>query len=84
MLKVKRALQILDDYWLNIAAAIYVAEHVVLSLMPNFVISMLGDVRIECKVAIKEFARKEIQRKRPARLIFYDAKGGVGGSGIAA
>ncbi|MCJ1445725.1 MAG: hypothetical protein MMC23_006230 [Stictis urceolatum] len=80
----KRALQILDSHRLNIAAAIHGAEHAILSLMPNFVISLPGDVRTECKVAIKEFARKESQRKRPARLTFYDAKGGAGGSGIAA
>ena len=55
-----------------------------LSLMPNFVVSMPGDVRTECKNALKEFAKKESQRKRPARLTFYDAKGGASGSGIAA
>ena len=80
----KRALEILNSRRLNIAAAIHAAEHAVLSLMPNFVISMPGDVRTECKVAIKEFAKKESSRKRPARLTFYDAKGGAGGSGIAA
>ncbi|KAI7696426.1 hypothetical protein KC353_g17535, partial [Hortaea werneckii] len=46
--------------------------------------SMPGDVKTECKVAIKEFAKKETSRKRPARLTFYDAKGGQHGSGIAA
>jgi DEAD/DEAH box helicase domain-containing protein len=45
---------------------------------------MPGDVRTECKVAVKEFAKKETSRKRPARLTFYDAKGGQSGSGIAA
>ena len=79
----KRALEILQSRRLNLAAAIHAAEHAVLSLMPNFVISMPGDVRTECKVALKEFAKKESQRKRPARLTFYDAKGGAGGSGIA-
>ena len=29
----------------------------------------------ECKVAIKEFAKKPTKRKRPARLTFYDSKG---------
>ncbi|OCK76545.1 P-loop containing nucleoside triphosphate hydrolase protein [Lepidopterella palustris CBS 459.81] len=79
----KSALEILDSRRLNIAAAIHAAEHAVLSLMPNFVISMPGDVRTECKVAIKEFAKKPTSRKRPARLTFYDAKGGAGGSGIS-
>jgi DEAD/DEAH box helicase domain-containing protein len=52
--------------------------------MPQYVISMPGDMRTECKNALKEFAKRETQRKRPARLTFYDAKGGAGGSGIAA
>ena len=79
----RRALEILTERRLNVAAAIHAAEHAILSLMPNFVISMPGDVRTECKVAIKEFAKKETQRKRPARLTFYDAKGGAAGSGIS-
>ena len=80
----KAALEILKSRRLNVAGAIHAAEHAMLSLMPNFVISMPGDVRTECKNALKEFAKKETQRKRPARLTFYDAKGGAGGSGIAA
>lgn len=79
----KPALRILDSRRLNIAAAIHAAEHAVLSLMPHFVISMPGDIRTECKVAIKEFATRPTSRKRPARLTFYDAKGGAGGSGIS-
>ncbi|KAL5403276.1 hypothetical protein PMIN03_009981 [Paraphaeosphaeria minitans] len=79
----KTALDILNERRLNVAAAIHAAEHAVLSLMPNYVISMPGDVRTECKVAIKEFAKRETQRKRPARLTFYDAKGGASGSGIS-
>ncbi|TLD31185.1 hypothetical protein PspLS_02849 [Pyricularia sp. CBS 133598] len=78
----RRALEILDSRRLNAAAAIHAAEHCVMSLVPNFVISMPGDVRTECKNSLKEFARKETSRKRPARLTFYDAKGGAGGSGI--
>lgn len=80
----KRALEILRSRRLNLAAGIHAAEHAILSLVPLFTISMPGDVRTECKVAIKEFAKKESSRKRPARLTFYDAKGGAGGSGIAA
>jgi DEAD/DEAH box helicase domain-containing protein len=78
----RTALEILTEKRLNIAAAIHAAEHAILSLMPNFVISMPGDVRTECKLSIKEFAKKETSRKRPARLTFYDAKGGATGSGI--
>lgn len=78
------ALVILKEKRLNLAAGIHAAEHAVMSLMPQFVVSMPGDVRTECKNALKEFAKKETQRKRPARLTFYDAKGGAAGSGIAA
>jgi len=80
----KAAVEILNSRRLNVAGAIHAAEHAILSLMPNFVISMPGDVKTECKVAIKEFAKKETSRKRPARLTFYDSKGGQHGSGIAA
>ena len=80
----KSAVDILNSRRLNLAGAIHAAEHAILSLMPNFVISMPGDVKTECKVAIKEFAKKATTRKRPARLTFYDDKGGQHGSGIAA
>lgn len=79
----KAALQILNSRRINVAGAIHAAEHAMLSLMPQYVISMPGDVRTECKNALKEFAKKETSRKRPARLTFYDAKGGAGGSGIS-
>ncbi|KAJ4313027.1 ATP-dependent 3'-5' DNA helicase [Neodidymelliopsis sp. IMI 364377] len=79
----KSAMDILKSRRLNIAAGIHAAEHSVLSLMPNYVMSMPGDVRTECKFTIKEFAKKETQRKRPARLTFYDTKGGASGSGIS-
>lgn len=79
----KRALEILVERRLHVAGAIHAAEHAIMSLMPNFVISMPGDVRTECKVGLKEFAQKETSRKRPARLTFYDAKGGASGSGIS-
>ena len=78
----RHALEILQERRLNVAAAIHAAEHAVMSLLPTFVISMPDDVRTECKVALKEFAKNESQRKRPARITFYDAKGGAGGSGI--
>jgi DEAD/DEAH box helicase domain-containing protein len=77
------ALDILSRRRLHVAGAIHAAQHAVMSLIPNFVISMPGDVRTECKNGLKEFAKRETQRKRPARLTFYDAKGGAGGSGIS-
>lgn len=78
----KRALEILDSRRLHVAGAIHAAEHAMMSMIPNFVLSMPGDVRTECKNSLKEFARQATTRKRPARLTFYDAKGGASGSGI--
>ncbi|KAJ5747500.1 uncharacterized protein N7511_009196 [Penicillium nucicola] len=93
-----RAIDVLQSHRLNVAAAIHAAEHAVLSLLPSFVVSSPGDVRTECKVAKKELGKslrranvpdefeKKLQppsRQRPARLTFYDAKGGSCGSGIA-
>jgi DEAD/DEAH box helicase domain-containing protein len=79
----KTALDILVERRINVAGSIHAAEHAVLSLLPNFVVSIPGDVRTECKVGLKEFAKRETSRKRPARLTFYDAKGGSAGSGIS-
>lgn len=94
----KQALDILASRNLNAAAAIHAAEHAVMSLIPTFVISSPSDLRTECKVAQKEMGGKQSQagnipgrptpppprRQRPARLTFYDARGGSAGSGIAA
>lgn len=79
----KEAMEILTERRINIAAAIHAAEHAILSLLPTYVISMPTDVKTECKLQIKEFAKKATMRKRPARLTFYDAKGGAGGCGIS-
>ncbi|KAF3096820.1 hypothetical protein TWF706_007525 [Orbilia oligospora] len=77
------AFEILRAKNYNIAASIHAAEHSILALLPNFVISSAGDVRTECKAPQKEFAKRETTRKRPGRLTFYDAKGcGSTGSGI--
>ncbi|CAK7565389.1 MAG: ATP-dependent 3'-5' DNA helicase [Sporothrix epigloea] len=78
-------LAVLERRRLHMAAAIHAAEHAVLSLLPNVVISLPGDVRTECKSGLKEFHNRPVtQRKRPARLTFYDAKGGSCGTGITA
>ncbi|KAM3545416.1 hypothetical protein ARSEF1564_001729 [Beauveria bassiana] len=79
----KSALDILNSHRINAAASIHAAQHCVMSLLPTFVISAPEDVRTECKVALKEFAKEETVRKRPGRLTFYDAKGGANGSGIS-
>ncbi|KAG5716255.1 putative ATP-dependent helicase HRQ1 [Termitomyces sp. T112] len=62
---------------INPAEAIHAAQHAVLNRF-----SLAQDLRTECKTAEKEYKMTESKRKRPARLIFYDAidKGG----GVAA
>ncbi|KAN0062218.1 ATP-dependent 3'-5' DNA helicase [Thecaphora frezii] len=69
----------LTEQGINAAAAIHAAEHALLSLTPMFVVSMAGDVKTECKIAEKEYATRPSARRRPARLIFYDAPGQNGG-----
>jgi DEAD/DEAH box helicase domain-containing protein len=79
----KTALELLSRKFINCAASIHAAEHALLSLLPNFVMSSEGEVRTECKVAEKEHLPRESNRKRPARLTLYDAKGGASGSGLS-
>src|SRR5271163_860355 len=78
-----KALEILTSKKYNIAGSIHAAEHAILSLLPNVVVTSPGDVRTECKAPQKEYAKRETQRKRPARLTFYDAVGKGGGAGIS-
>lgn len=79
----KAALELLARKRIHCAASIHSAEHALLSLLPNFVMSNEGEVRTECKVALKENMPTESNRKRPARLTLYDAKGGASGSGLS-
>ncbi|KAF8323509.1 P-loop containing nucleoside triphosphate hydrolase protein [Cantharellus anzutake] len=66
----------------NPAEGIHSAQHAVLSLTPLYSMSTKGDVKTECKSPEKENSVRESKRKRPARLIFYDAAGT--GSGVCA
>ncbi|KAI5308765.1 hypothetical protein KEM55_004923 [Ascosphaera atra] len=90
------ALAILKSRNMNAAASIHAAEHAMMSLLPSFVISSPNDVRTECKNAAKEIGPQHNRarrynanalpiptRQRPARLVFYDTRGGPMGSGIA-
>jgi DEAD/DEAH box helicase domain-containing protein len=76
-------LKILEGKQLSMAGAIHGAEHAVLSLISNFVTAATGDVGTECKAPEKEFSKRLSERRRPARLIFYDNVGGYQGCGIA-
>ncbi|KAG2061268.1 DEAD H helicase [Suillus hirtellus] len=70
----KDLLGLLKEKHFNLAEAIHSASH---AWMNRFALS--PDLRTECKAAEKEYNKEESQRKRPARLILYDAsrKGSV-------
>jgi DEAD/DEAH box helicase domain-containing protein len=52
-----KALEILSEKNYNIAGSIHAAEHAILSLLPNVVVTSPGDVRTECKAPQKEYAK---------------------------
>ncbi|KAG2115190.1 DEAD H helicase [Suillus discolor] len=70
----KDLLGLMKEKHFNLAEAIHSASH---AWMNRFALS--PDLRTECKAAEKEYNKEESQRKRPARLILYDAsrKGSV-------
>ncbi|GLB35145.1 putative DNA replication factor CDT1 like [Lyophyllum shimeji] len=70
----KTLLQLFRTKQINPAEAIHSAQHAFLNRF-----SMAQDLRTECKAPEKEYKGTESQRKRPARLIFYDAIGKGGG-----
>ncbi len=79
------ALEYIKAKKLSIAGGIHAAQHLLISFFPKIVISSLpSDIGTECKAPEKEFTKKETARKRPARLIFYDGKGGEYGCGFCA
>lgn len=83
---------------LSAAGGIHAAQHAIMNILPIFLIggattnpnarftSTLGDAELttECKAPEKEFAQRQTKRKRPARLIFHDSKGGAQGTGMSA
>jgi DEAD/DEAH box helicase domain-containing protein len=77
-----KALDLLTYKQLNAAGAIHAAEHAIIGMLPMFIVSGVEDVSTECKAPEKELAERQTSRKRPARLIFHDSKGGRYGSGL--
>ncbi|CDO93201.1 unnamed protein product [Kluyveromyces dobzhanskii CBS 2104] len=78
----KRALEIIQGKSLNTAGGIHAAQHAILGLLPRFIVTGVDEISTECKAPEKEFAERQTSRKRPARLVFYDSKGGKQGSGL--
>lgn len=75
----RMALEILSSKNINPASGVHAASHAIMSFTPLYVMTSEGDIRTECKAPEKEFASKASSRKRPARLIIYDAPGTGGG-----
>ncbi|CAE6397294.1 unnamed protein product [Rhizoctonia solani] len=73
----KSILQLLKDKGISPAEAIHAASHAVLNRT-----HLSTDLKTECRAPSKEYAQRETSRKRPARLIWYDASGD--GSGVCA
>lgn len=78
----KYALEICQKKQLNVAGAIHGAQHAIMGMLPRFIVAGVDEIQTECKAPEKEFAERQTKRKRPARLIFYDSKGGKYGSGL--
>ncbi|KIY43668.1 P-loop containing nucleoside triphosphate hydrolase protein [Fistulina hepatica ATCC 64428] len=67
-------LQLLRDRNIDPAEAIHSAQHAFMNRFP-----LAQDVKTECKAPEKEYMLKDSERKRPARLVFYDCVGRGGG-----
>ena len=79
----KLALELCVSKELSIAGAIHAAEHGIMGVFSRFIVAGVDEIRTECKAPEKEFAERQTERLRPARLVFYDSKGGVYGSGLS-
>ncbi|CCH41513.1 putative ATP-dependent helicase HRQ1 [Wickerhamomyces ciferrii] len=77
------ALDLITYKGLNAAGGIHAAQHAIMGLLPLIIVSGVDEIHTECKAPEKEFAQRETKRKRPARLIFHDSKGGKHGSGLS-
>ena len=79
----KRALDLCASKELNMAGAIHAAQHGIMNILPRYIVAGVDEIQTECKAPEKEFAERQTSRKRPARLVFYDSKGGIYGSGLS-
>ncbi|KAM3578449.1 ATP-dependent 3'-5' DNA helicase [Umbelopsis sp. WA50703] len=59
------ALKEMAELDINVAASIHAAGHSLVSMMPTFAFSPVGDVRTECKSPLAK-------RQRPARISLYE------------
>lgn len=75
----KLTLKLMRAHGIHPAEAIHAAEHAFLNRFP-----LAADMGTECKPAEKEYKATPSQRKRPARLVFYERTGAAGGSATKA
>lgn len=92
------AIEVVKEKQLSAPAGIHAAQHAIMNILPLYISggattnpnarfsSNVGESELstECKAPEKEFAHRDTNRKRPARLIFYDSKGGAHGTGVSA
>ncbi|EGO21629.1 hypothetical protein SERLADRAFT_451651 [Serpula lacrymans var. lacrymans S7.9] len=71
-------LNLMKSKGINAAEAIHSAQH---ALLNRF--ALAADLKTECKAPQKEYKATKTERKRPARLIFYDSAGRSGVSSKA-
>lgn len=91
-----KALDAIELKNLSKAGGIHAAQHLIMNILPIFIGGSVetdankrftggqSELITDCKAPEKEFAQRQTSRVRPGRLIFYDAKGGPQGSGVAA
>ncbi|KAI0670538.1 DEAD/H helicase [Trametes maxima] len=75
----KSALDLMRASGVNPSEAIHSAQHAFLNRF-----ALANDLHTECKVPEKEYKAAPSQRKRPARLIFYEPSGKTGGVAVKA
>ncbi|OBZ75158.1 putative ATP-dependent helicase HRQ1 [Grifola frondosa] len=75
----KQILDLMQNTGINPAEAIHAAEHAFLNRF-----ALAADLRTECKVPEKEYKASASERKRPARLVFYEPACKTGGVSVKA
>ncbi|GEQ67257.1 hypothetical protein JCM33374_g921 [Metschnikowia sp. JCM 33374] len=92
-----KAIEIIKEKSLNPAGGIHAAQHAIMNVLPLYIAGGAttnpnarftpngtdSEISTECKAPEKEFAKRQSARKRPARLIFHDSKGGEQGTGMS-
>ncbi|EMG49966.1 hypothetical protein G210_5046 [Candida maltosa Xu316] len=86
-----QVLDIIYEKNLSAAGGIHAAAHAIMNMLPIHINGGIENGRniadlelsTECKSPAKEFSTRDSARKRPARLVFYDTKGGKAGTGLS-